>query len=68
MRGGACSQANENQMLPSLPGMPHSLLPQKKSSMQQLDIDRLMCSQYSTLYQDGLAATELPPTGTYEVL
>lgn len=31
MRGGACSQTNENQMLPSLPGMPRSLQPQRES-------------------------------------
>lgn len=31
MRGGACSQTNGNQMLPSLPGMPRSLQPQRKA-------------------------------------
>ena len=29
--GGACSQSNENQMLPSLPGMPLSLQTQRKT-------------------------------------
>lgn len=33
-QGGACSQANEHQMFQSLPGMPHSLQPQRKAEAQ----------------------------------
>ncbi len=47
-RGGACSQTNENQMSPSLPGMPHSLQPQTEASCWTLIV---WCAACSTLHQ-----------------
>lgn len=44
MQGGACSQTNENQMLPSLPGMPRSLQPQRKASRWTLIVWSAACT------------------------